>query len=149
MASHDQEQRDGANGSTPSTNDSALSIKTAGGTEIGFNDPWTARIVVTTVCGVGIYVTKNLVSFLHENRDLVRGAIQLAFQTWGVVKDVKPGSIIVDLDCGSKDKFSKFNDDFEDGKVKDAMEEEFRKIGYNEKLQLALKEKNVAVIKTR
>ena len=94
-------------------------------------------------------MTKSLVTFLRENPELVRSAIQLAFKAWGEVKDVKPGSVIVDLDCGSQEKHSKFLKDFNDGKVKDAMEEEFTKIGYDEKLQLTLKETNVAVMKMR
>ena len=133
-----QEQEDEANGSRPVNNGSALSIKTAAGTELEVNDVWTARIMVTAVSGVGIYVTKSLVTFLHENPELVRSAIQLAFKAWGEVKDVKPGSVIVDLDCGSQEKHSKFLKDFKDGKVKDAMEEEFTKIGYDEKLQLTV-----------
>ena len=94
-------------------------------------------------------MTKSLVTFLRENPELVRSAIQLAFKAWGEVKDVKPGSVIVDLDRGSQKKHSKFLKDFNDGKVKDAMEEEFTKIGYDEKLQLTLKETNVAVMKMR
>ena len=47
-----QEQRDEANGSRPVNNGSALSIKTAAGTELVCNDVWTARIMVTAVSGV-------------------------------------------------------------------------------------------------
>lgn len=144
-----QAQRDGANGTRPVHNDSVLSIRTAGGTELTINDAWTARIVVTAVSGVGMYVVKNLVTFLHDNPKLVRSAIQLAFQVWGEVKDVKPGSVIVDLDCGSQEKHSKFLKDFKDEKVKEAMEVEFRKIGYNEKLQMTLEERDVAVVEMR
>lgn len=144
-----QAQRDGANDTRPVSNGSALSIRTAGGTELAFNDAWTARIVVTAVSGTGIYLVKNLVTFLCENPGLVRNAIQQAFQVWGEVKDVKPGSVIVDLDCGSQEKYSKFRKDFDDGKVKDALEEEFCKVGYNEKLQMALKERDVAVVEMR
>ena len=144
-----QEQRDEANGSRPVNNGSALSIKTAAGTELVCNDVWTARIMVTAVSGVGIYVAKSLVTLVHENPELVRSTIQLFFGPWGVVKDVMPGSVIVDLDCGSQEKHSKFLKDFEDGKVKDAMEEELTKIGCDEKLQLTLKERDVAVMEMR
>ena len=141
-----QQQRDEANGSRPVNNGSALSIKTAAGTELVCNDVWTARIMVTAVSGVGIYVAESLVTFLYKNPEWFRSAIQLVFKPWGVVKDVTPGSVIVDLDCGSQEKHSKFLKDFKDGKVKDAMEEEFTKIGYNEKLQLTLEERDVAVM---
>ena len=144
-----QAPRDGANDTRPVSNGSALSIRTAGGTELAFNDAWTARIVVTAVSGAGIYLVKNLVTFLCENPGLVRSAIQQAFQVWGEVKDVKPGSVIVDLDCGSQEKYLKFHKDFDDGKVKDALEGEFCKIGYNKKLQMDLKERDVAEVEMR
>ena len=145
-----QEQRDEANGSRPVNNDSALSIKTAAGTELVCNDVWTARIIVAAVPGVVMYVVKSLLTFLQENPELVKSTTQLAFKPWGEVKDVKPGSIIVDLDCGSQEKHSKFLKDFKDGKVKDAMEKEFTKIGYNEKLQLTLEKlRDVAVMEMR
>lgn len=51
-----QAQRDGANDTRPVSKGSALSIRTAGGTELVFNDAWTARIVVTAVSGAGIYL---------------------------------------------------------------------------------------------
>ena len=64
---------------------------------------------------------------------------------------VKPGSIIVDLDCGSQEKFLKFQKDFEDGKVKDALERGLGEIGYNAELELTLIKEtpNVATIKKR
>ena len=141
-----QVQRDEANGSRPVNSGSALSLRTAGGTEFTTNDPWTARIVVTAVSGVGIYLAKNLVTFLVKNPELVRDAIRLAVRPWGELKGVWTGSVIVFLDCGSQEKYLKFLKDFADGKVKDAMEEEFSKIGYNEKLQIALEERHVAAM---
>ena len=144
MASHAD------NGSRPSISGSAISVRTAGGTELHVNDPWIARILVTTMAGVGAYIAHGFVTFLHENPSLVRYAVKVAFKAWGQVKDVKFGSIIVDLDCGSEDKFSKFKQDFEDEKVKDALEAELKEIGCDAKLELKLKETpNVAMIEIR
>ena len=144
-----QEQRDEANGSRPDNNGSALSIKTATGAELVCNDVWTARIMVTAVSGVGMYVAKSLVTFFHENPELFSSTMQLLLRPWGVVTDIMAGSVIVDLDCGSQEKHSKFLKDFDDGKVKEAMEKEFTEIGYDGKLQLTLEKKDVAVMEMR
>ena len=81
---------------------------------------------------------------------MVTDAVQLAVEAWGEAR-VEPGSIIVDLDCGSQEKFLKFQKDFEDGKVKDALERGFGEIGYNAKLELKLIKEtpNVAAVEMR
>lgn len=136
-----QFQRDEGNGPRPSTSGSALSYRTAGGTEFSTNDPWTARIVVTAASGIGIYVTKSLVSFFMENPQVVTNTAKLVFGAWGAeVTQLSTGSLIVDLNFESKEKFLKFKKDLEDGRVKRAMEKEFSKIGYDAELVLTLKE---------
>lgn len=142
----DQAERDGGNGERPSG--SALSVRTAGGTEISINDPWTARITMVAA----IYTVKTLASFFKENPEVVKSALQLVFKPLGaVISQVSPGSLNVDLNFGSKEQFLKFEKDFQDGKVKDAIEEEFRKIGYDTKLNLTLIKEtpNVATIEMR
>ena len=131
-------ERVAANDSGPSTSGSAMSVRTPGGTELDVNDPWTARIVVTTIAGVGMYLAQGFVTFLHNNPELVKYAVKVAFKAWGVVTGVNFGSIVVDLDCGSQEKFLKFKEDFKEGKVKDAMEAELKEIGYDAKLELKL-----------
>ena len=143
-------ERDASNGTRPSTSGSAMRVVTAGGNEVEINDVWTARILVTAVAGTGIYLAKSLVTFLRENRELVTDAVQLAVEAWGAAR-VEPGSIIVDLDCGSQEKFLKFQKDFEDGKVKEALERGLGEIGYNAKLELKLIKEtpNVATLEMR
>ena len=143
-------ERDASNGARPSPSGSVMRVVTAGGNEVEINDVWTARILVTAVAGTGIYLAKSLVTFLRENRELVTDAVQLAVEAWGKAR-VEPGSIIVDLDCGSQEKFLKFQKDFEDGKIKDALERGFGEIGYNAKLELKLIKKtpNVAAVEMR
>lgn len=144
----DQAERDEGNEERPGTSGSALSVRTAGGTEISINDPWTARITMIAA----IYTVKSLVSFFKENPEIVKSALQLVFKPWGaVIGQVSPGSLNVDLNFGSKEQFLKFEKDFEDGKVKDATEKEFRNIGYDAKLNLTLTKEtsNVASIEVR
>ena len=141
---------DASNGARPSTSGSVMRVETAGGNKVEINDVWTARILVTAVSGTGIYLAKSLVTFLRENRELVTDAVQLAVEAWGEAR-VEPGSIIVDLDCGSQEKFLKFQKDFEDGKVKEALERGLGVVGYDAKLELKLIKEtpNVAAVEMR
>ena len=136
-------ERVAANDSGPSTSGSVMSVRTPGGTELDFNDPWTARILVTAIAGVGMYLAHGFVTFLHNYPELVRYAVKVVFRPYGEVEDVKLNSITVDLACGSKKKFLKFKKDFEDGKVKVALERELKEIGCDPKLELKLELKLV------
>ena len=77
-------------------------------------------------------------AMIHENFTLIKNILQLVLDCWGIIRRIWYGSIIVDLDCGSQENFLEFQKDFEDGTIKNAMEAEFRKIGYNGKLELKL-----------
>ena len=136
-------ERVAANDSGPSTSGSAMSARTPGGTELDFNDPWTARILVTAIAGVGMYLAQGFVTFLHNYPELVRYAVKVVFRPYGEVEDIELNSITVDLACGSKKKFLKFKKDFEDGKVKVALERELKEIGCDPKLELKLELKLV------
>ena len=131
-------ERDPGNGARPSTSGTIIKLKIPGGTEVEINDVWASRILVTAISGSTVYLIQGFVTFFLENPELVMDTVQLALKTWGQVVDVIVGSLIIDLDCGSQKKFLKFQKDFEDGKVKDAMEKEFSEIGYNAKLELKL-----------
>lgn len=122
---------------------------TADKTEVVVNDVWSIRILVGAAAVTGICGVRSLATLLRENPDMVKDAIQLALQAWGTIIGVMPGSLIVDLDCGSEEKQLKFDEDFRGGKVQDAMEKEFSKIGYNEKLQLTFEKRDVVVMEMR
>ena len=104
------------------------------GTEVEINGACTAIILVTTV----LQGAAEGLAMIRENVIVIKDILQLALDAWGIIRRLLFGSIIVDLDCRSQEKFLEFQKDFEDGKVKDAMETEFRKIGYNGKLELKL-----------
>ena len=144
-------ERDPGNGARPSTSGTIIKVKIPGGTEVEINDVWASRILVTAISGSTVYLVQGFVTFFLENPELVMKTVQLALKTWGQVVDVIVGSLIIDLDCGSQKKFLKFQKDFEDGKVKDAMKKEFSEIGYNAKLELKLMKETpkVANIKNR
>ena len=93
-------ERDAGNGVRPSPSGSVMRVETAGGNKIEINDVWTARILVTAVSGAGI--------FFRKNPKLVTDKLQPARKVWVKVKNTGPGSIIVDLDCGSHKKFLQF-----------------------------------------
>ena len=118
----------------------ALSIKTAAGTELATDDVWSARIIVTAAAVSGVTVVCGLTSFFLKKPELVLNAAELALKAWGKVVSVNPGSVVVNLNCGTKEKFLKFLNDFKEGKVKDTMEKEFNEIGFSTKLKLTLSE---------
>ena len=99
-----QAERDANNGARPSTGGSAMRLVTAGGNKVEINDVWTARILVTAVSGAGISSGRGIGTFFRKNPKLVTDRLQPARK----VKNTGPGSIIVDLDCGSHKKFLQF-----------------------------------------
>ena len=127
-----------AESATPSARGTTTKIKTAGGTEAETTDVWSVRMLVAAVGGSIITVTTGLVAFFLENPDMVMDTFQLALNTYGNVTDVKIGSLIIHLDCGSQKNFSKFQQDLKDGKVKEALENELSKIGCDAKLEVTL-----------
>ena len=93
---------------------------------------------MTVVSLTKAFLTIGLVAFFLANPDKVTDAFQLALKAYGECRGVRIGSIIIDLICGSREKFLKFQKDFEDGKVKEALENELSKIGYDAKLEVTL-----------
>ena len=99
-----QAERDADNGARPSTGGSAMRVVTAGGNKVEINDVQTARILVTAVSGAGISSGRGIGTFFRKNPKLVTDKLQPARKVWVKVKNTGPGSIIVDLDCGSHKK---------------------------------------------
>ena len=97
-----QAERDADNGARPSTGGSAMRIV------VEINDVWTARILVTAVSGAGISSGRGIGTFFRKDLKLVTDKLQPARKVWVKVKNTGPGSIIVDLDCGSHKKFYNF-----------------------------------------
>ena len=150
MASEDK--RDVADGATPSTSGSAIIFrKTPGEIKLDIKDTWTARILVSTGPAAGITSGIFLGTLFCRNPKLALNIAQWALKRFGNVKNLYRGSIIIELDCGSQEKYLKFQEDFKDGKVKDALEEELRKIGCHVELKLTLMDRTstVAAIETR
>ena len=129
----------------------AMRVRTPEGTEVETNGAWTARIKVTAALKDAFDSVKEFGKFVLENPELILEKLRFALECWGIIKKFGYGSIILDLDCGSQEKFLEFQKDFENGKVKDAMETEFREIGYNGKLELKLTKEppNVVIFKMR
>ena len=87
---------------------------------------------------VGIGVAA-IATFFSGNQELVTGAIRAALERLGLqVTNIAPGSIIVKLLCNKKDSFLSFVKDFESNKVKQRLEDEFKKIGYKEELHVTI-----------
>ena len=89
------------------------------------------------VAGIGFGVA--LAALLYRNPELVSGAVRGALEGPGLqVGNIAPGSIIVELQCNTRESFLLFLEDFETKKVKQRLEEEFFKIGFKEELEVAI-----------
>ena len=137
-----------ARSAIPSASGTTTRIKTAGGTEAETTDNWPIRMFVAALSWSLINVSTGLVAFFLENPNKVMDTFQLALNKYGNVTDVILGSLIIHLDCGSQENFSKFQQDFKDGKVQEALENELRKIGCDAKLEVTLMKETLNVART-
>ena len=110
----------------------------AQGSELETDDVWSVRMMVIADSLCKAVLTTAFVTFVLMNPDKVTDVLELALKLYGAVTGVSTGSIIIDLNCGSREKFLKFQKDFKDGKVKEALENELSKIGCDVKLKVTL-----------
>ena len=94
------------------------------------------RLAAGALVGAGVAATA-LGAFYYMNPVMVTRAVRRALETLGLqVENIEPGSIIVELLCNMKHSFLSFVEDFESKKVKQRLEEEFKKIGYKKELEV-------------
>ena len=110
----------------------------AQGSELETDDVWSVRLLVIADSLCKVVLTTGFVTFVLMYPDKVTDGLELALKLYGDLTRVIIGSIIIDLNCGSREKFLKFQKDFEDGKVKEALENELSKIGCDAKLKVTL-----------
>lgn len=110
-----------ASGKTPSGYGVQVSLKIMDGrTAVG-------AIVGGIACGAAAVVC-GVMYWIQTNPELVKAAVKAALEAVGVeVKNVAPGSILVEVLCTSKESFLLFMDDFETNKIKQRLEKEFQK----------------------
>ena len=88
--------------------------------------------------GIGIGCVALAVLF-YKKPDLVTGAVKGALEGPGLqVVDIATGSIVVKLQCATKQSFLSFMKDFEQKKVKQRLEVEFKKIGFENELEVTI-----------
>ena len=89
--------------------------------------------------GIGIGCGVALAVLFHRQPELVTSAVTQALEGPGLqVGNIAPGSILVELHCETKESFLSFIKDFEKGKVKQRLKEEFAKIGYKGELEVTI-----------
>ena len=115
-----------------------LTLQTPGGfkVEIKVDNNWLAGLLIFGGLSLGAYYlshrqpTENAVrNALERNED---GAVNPE------VRAIENGSILVELLCHTECSFLSFVDDFEAKRTKLRLEEEFRKIGYEEELEVTI-----------
>jgi len=120
-----------------------LSLQTPGGfkVDLKIDNNWLAAgLVGATVVG-GLSVAAFYIHRRYPSENAIRNALERNQD--GVVdpevRAIENGSILVELFCHKERSFLSFVDDFEAKTIKLRLEEEFRKIGYEEELDVAIK----------
>ena len=72
----------------------------------------------------------------------MENAVRAALEVPGVqVANIAPGSILVELHCDTQESFLSFMEGFVTEQVKQRLNKEFSRIGYNEKLDVTITNK--------
>ena len=88
--------------------------------------------------GIGVAAIA-LGAFYYENPELVTEAVRAALEGPGrQIANIGQGSISVELLCTMKDSFLSFMEDFESKKVKQRLERELKRIGFNAELDVTI-----------
>ena len=91
------------------------------------------------LAGIGMIGCVTLGALFYKKPDLVTGAVKGALEGPGIqVVDIATGSILVKLQCATKESFESFMKDFEEKKVKQRLEVEFKKIGFEDELEVTV-----------
>lgn len=90
------------------------------------------------VRGVAAMIGVALGVFYIRNSDRVESAIKSAFAGLCQVVNITRGSILVELYCDTEQSFLLFMEAFETKHVKQRLEEELQKVGFNEELEVTI-----------
>ena len=75
----------------------------------------------------------------YRNPELLRGVITDVLSRPAIeVGNIAPGSILVDLNCSTKESFLNFMKDFEAKKVEQRLEEKFKMAGFEMNLEVTI-----------
>ena len=89
--------------------------------------------------GVGIGFGVSLGYLFCRNPELLRGVITDVLSRPAIeVGNIAPGSILVDLNCSTKESFLNFMKDFEAKKVEQRLEEKFKMAGFERNLEVTI-----------
>ena len=117
---------------------------TVSATSAGFS--LSLKIDSTILAGIVSVGALSLGAFYLANRQSVENAIRNALEyrnEAGIadpeVRNIEEGSIFVELHCHSESSFLQFVEDFEAKKVEHGLEEEFTKIGFQQNLQVTIR----------
>ena len=95
------------------------------------NKPLAAAAVGGLAIAVGV--------FFYRNQEVVGSAIRSVFAGLCEVQSITGGSILAELKCETEQSFLSFMEAFETKKIKLRLEEEFKKIEYEEELEVTIR----------
>ena len=107
-----------------------------------FSFTFSIKIVDRQLAGralLGIGCGGALAAFLYRYPEPVASAARNALEGQGLqVTNITPGSILVKLRCNKRESFLLFLEEFDRKKVKQRLENEFRKVGFKEELEVTI-----------
>jgi hypothetical protein len=113
----------------------SASLKYSKNGDLSFNISTTnvqvAKYIVGTVCGT-VVTLGSLYAGYHLMKPLIEGAVKRAFggeRDDQEIRDIKPGSLNVLLHCLTVERFLEVLEDYECGRLKERLQEEFLRTG--------------------
>ena len=97
-------------------------------------------VLGVTVLGAGA-LTAYYLAHRRPAENAIRNGLEVTNETGEAdpqVKSIETGSVIVELYCHTEDSLLQFVEDFEAKKVKQRLEEEFTKIGFDQDLDVTI-----------
>ena len=113
-----------------STSNFSISLK--------IDSPILAGVISVGALSLGAFYLANKLS----SERAIRNALEARNEAGGVdpqVRNIEQGSILVDLHCHSEKSFLEFVEDFKNEKVKNRLEKEFTKLGFQENLYVTIR----------
>ena len=100
--------------------------------KLRIDSPWLAAGFL----GAGVLTLR---AFYNSNREAVETAVRIALQGLADrVLNIRPSSVLVEFVCDTKERFLAFMNAFATGAVKQKLQEEFSKIGFEDKLEVTV-----------
>lgn len=99
-----------------------------------------SHLLAAAFLGAGFLTLRE---FYNANPEAVRSAVSIALAGLAdEVLSIRPSSLLVEFICNTKGRYHAFMEAYKTGIVKERLQQEFSKIGFKDKLQVAIVDDN-------